>query len=386
MEPEEQIKVLQHEIRILSKQLQQSEKARKRLEDHKEQNQQVLEKVNAQLISTLQQLQATQLQLIQAEKLAGLGQLVAGISHEINTPAAAIIGAVDEIKKDYIPLFENLLVTISQLPAELHDAFLQACRWVLASKETKGTKEEREMTKSIEKVLADHGVLSSHYACSCLAKIGYDGAQVTALIPLLKSKQANPIQELLFMLGMNRVHLSDVEISIKRVASLVKALKLYSRSDQDEIGMANVNEDIQNVLTILRNRLLGVTVMQEFGDLPPIRCYADQLNQVWTNLINNALEAQKGQGTILIRTKKLPQGTFQVEIEDLGPGIPKEILPRIFEPYFTTKRKGEGTGLGLSLTEQIVKKHKGTIEVESKPGRTVFRVILPEDILKEVVT
>ncbi|MCE5317788.1 MAG: GHKL domain-containing protein [Parachlamydia sp.] len=380
MEPEDQLKALQHEVRILSKKLEMSEKARKRLEDYKEQNQQVLEKVNAELNSTLQQLQTTQLQLIQSEKLAGLGQLIAGISHEINTPAAAIIGAVDEIKKDYGALFENLLVIISQLPADLHDAFLQACRWVISKKEPKGTKEERDMARGIEKVLTDHGVPSSHYACSCLAKIGYDGSQVTALIPLLKSSLGNPIQELLFMLGMNRVHLGDIEISIKRVASLVKALKLYSRSDQDEVGMANVNEDILNVLTILRTRLQGLTVTQEFGDLPPIRCYADQLNQVWTNLINNALEAQKGKGTIIIRTQKLPQGIIQVEIEDHGPGIPKEILPRIFEAYFTTKRKGEGTGLGLTLTEQIIKKHKGHIEVESQPGRTVFRVILPETL------
>lgn len=382
MEPE--LKALQHEVRILSKQLQESEKARKRLEDHKEQNQHVLEKVNAELISALQQLQGTQLQLIQSEKLAGLGQLIAGISHEINTPAAAIIAAVEEIKKDYGPLFENLLVVVSQLPASLHDAFLQACRFAISPKNNKGTKEERDMARGIEKALTERGVSCSHYACSCLAKIGYEASEVIHLIPLLKSSLGNHIQELLFMLGMNRVHLGDVEISIKRVASLVKALKLYSRSDQDEVGMVNINEDIQNVLIILRSRLQGMTVRLEMGDLPPIRCYADQLNQVWTNLINNALEAQKGKGTIIIRTQKLPPASFQVEIEDHGPGIPNEILPRIFEPYFTTKRKGEGTGLGLSLSERIIQKHKGHIEVESQPGRTVFRVVLREDVLKAV--
>ena len=138
---------------------------------------------------------------------------------------------------------------------------------------------------------------------------------------------------------------------------------------------------IEDTLVILSHQLKygenGVNVKRSFGSLPPITAYVGELNQVWTNLIHNAIQAMDGRGEILIETKRARTASVEVAIQDTGPGIPADVAPRIFEPFFTTKAKGEGTGLGLSICARIVEKHGGTIRVESQPGRTRFEVRLP---------
>lgn len=204
------------------------------------------------------------------------------------------------------------------------------------------------------------------------------------VIDLLKSPLGEEIHTSLFKFGMSQIHVRDIKIAIGRIVNLVKALKLYSHAGQDEIMMTDLRQDFENTLTILHNRLKrGVAIHKEFEDIPQVKCYADQLNQVWTNLINNAIEAMAGVGEIWIRIRNYDQDTVEVQIEDNGPGISPVNLDKIFEAYFTTKPKGEGTGLGLSISKEIIEKHHGTLTVKSRPGQTVFTVRLPITLSEE---
>jgi len=338
------------------------------------------EELQAQNRTLQDKLKLSQAQLIQSEKMAALGQLIAGISHEINTPAGAIISSILEMDKDFSIFTERFLAIFRQLPEEQHESLLKACQVVLNDPSNLATNEIRQIAKEIDSILKEHKIVDTQTARN-LASVGFDKESILLLLPLLKSDLSPLIQDFIFTLGMNKIHIHNIQIGINKIASLAKALTDYSRTEPEEIGKTNIAEDIEITLTILHNKLkTGITVNKEYNDIPSIRCYADQLNQVWTNIINNAIEAMKGKGQIIIRIKKLSQEAILVEIENNGPEIPKGVLPRIFDPYFTTKPKGEGTGLGLAISKEIVEKHGGKIEVESQPNRTLFRVALPIDV------
>jgi signal transduction histidine kinase len=173
--------------------------------------------------------------------------------------------------------------------------------------------------------------------------------------------------------------LNEIGQGSTRISEIVGALKSYSYLGQAPVQSVNIHEGIDNTLVILRNKLkTGITVHREYDlNLRPIVAYGSELNQVWTNLLDNAADALNGKGEIIIRTKH-SEKSVQVEIEDNGPGIPKEIQSRIFDPFFTTKELGKGTGLGLSTSYSIiVEKHNGEISIESKPGQTCFTIVLP---------
>ena len=174
---------------------------------------------------------------------------------------------------------------------------------------------------------------------------------------------------------------SDIGLGTDRIVDLVKALKTYTYMDQAEVQAVDVRAGLDNTLIILQNKLKGgVTVVRDYSDdLQVINAYAGELNQVWTNLIDNAIDAMDGEGTLIVRTRHEHPWVI-VEIEDDGPGIPEENRSKIFDPFFTTKGPGEGTGLGLSISRNlVVQKHRGEISVDSKPGRTCFAVRLPLD-------
>ena len=172
---------------------------------------------------------------------------------------------------------------------------------------------------------------------------------------------------------------NEIHQGAGRISEIVGALKSYSFLGQAPIQAVDLRMGLDNTLVILRNKMKkGVTVQREYDEtLAPVEAYGSELNQVWTNLLDNAVDAMKGSGTITIRTR-CEDGCAVVEIEDDGPGIPPEVQPRVFEPFYTTKEPGKGTGLGLATTQTIVeKKHRGQIAVRSQPGRTVFTVRLP---------
>jgi len=336
---------------------------------------------NKELQLALDQLKQAQVLLVHTEKMAGLGNLIAGIAHEINTPASAISSAIAEIKGDYRVLFEQLISLVEQLPKESCEAYLAASKQILGLRPDETTLERRETARKLFDLFNAENIPDARSVTQNLALIGFTAENVQPYIALFKLPQSSLITQSFFDLGMSQIHVNDISIAIERIIFLVRALKSYTHAGQTELILTDIKDDINNTLVILHNKLKrAVTVKTEFEELPKIKCYADQLNQVWTNLINNAVEAMHGEGTIYIRTKKLATDNVQVEIEDTGPGIPENIREKIFEPYFTTKPKGEGTGLGLSISKNIIEKNQGTIEVESAPGKTLFRVMLPLEV------
>ena len=176
--------------------------------------------------------------------------------------------------------------------------------------------------------------------------------------------------------------LYEIQSTTDRISQIVRAMKSYTYLDQSPLLEVDVHKGLENTLIIMEHKLkLGVTVKREYApDLPSIEAYASELNQVWTNIIDNAVDAMDGKGEITIRTYE-EKDQVVVEIIDNGPGIPKEIQTRIYEPFFTTKPPGQGTGLGLHVTHDIVaNRHKGLMLLESKPGETKFKIILPMQI------
>ncbi|MEM7403203.1 MAG: ATP-binding protein [Myxococcota bacterium] len=322
-------------------------------------------------------LRETHQQLIQSGKMASLGQLVAGIAHEINTPAGAIVGAIGEIDKGYLALLQQLVDLVEKLPNQQKEHYINACKLVLERDKSSSTMQQRRIARDIAKTLKEAGIDNARDTSKTMAVVGLLLEDVDELLPLLKTQHASAIQKSLFKIGMNQIHIANIGIAINRIHRLVQALKTYSHTDQAELSHTNLQEDLENTLILLHNRLKrAVTVHRQLQQLPLVLCRADQLNQVWTNLINNAVEAMKGEGNITLRLWQEQQQAC-VQIQDDGPGIPDDVLPRIFEPYFTTKKKGEGTGLGLGICRDIVQEHGGDIEVSSKPGCTVFTVRLP---------
>jgi signal transduction histidine kinase len=169
-----------------------------------------------------------------------------------------------------------------------------------------------------------------------------------------------------------------IVMAVDRASKVVFALKTYARKGHaGDMNMADITEGLDTVLTLYHNQLKhGVKVIRNYADVPPFLCYPDELNQVWTNLIHNALQAMEFEGTLTVDVTQ-QSGQAIVSITDTGQGIPEDIKTRIFEPFFTTKPPGEGTGLGLDIVRKIIDKHHGMIQVESQPGQTTFQVTLP---------
>ncbi len=336
---------------------------------------------NNELKKALEKVQETQIRLIHSEKMAGLGQLIAGVAHEINTPASAIFHSIDGIQSNFLKILENIILIVKNFNHTSIEEFLSLYNKVIHFNKKLDTQKCREAARMMENVLVENNIDNARNVSSNLAIIGFTKNEIPDFINFIKGNHEWQIcYQTLHKLGMVEIHVDDIRIAIDRIINIVKALKVYCRVEQNEILLTDLQEDINNTLTILHNKIKrGVTIKKEFQEIPKIKCYPDQLNQVWTNLINNAIEAMKGTGVIIIRIK-LDKPSIIVEIEDNGPGIPKEILPRIFEPYFTTKPKGEGTGLGLSISMEIIEKHQGKIEIQTEVGKTLFRVFLPIDI------
>lgn len=336
---------------------------------------------NAELENLLIQLKESQMLLIHSEKMAGLGNLIAGISHEINTPASAISSAIVEINRDYVVMLEKLINILDNFPRKMCVLFQDACNNVLKLERVLTTMERRQNAKIIFEVLNENGIPDARAASQNLALIGFTSESITPYIALLKTDKSSLIVQSLYELGMSQIHVHDISIAISRISYLVKALKSYTHAGDAELLLTDLRDDINNTLVILHNKLKrAVKVTTQYEEIPKIKCYADQLNQVWTNLINNSIEAMHGEGAIAIRVKKHGNEHITVEIEDNGPGISRDVISKIFDPYFTTKPKGEGTGLGLSISKKIIEQNQGTITVESEPGKTVFRVIVPVEV------
>ena len=330
-----------------------------------------------------QRLRETQAALHQSEKMAAIGTLTAGLAHELNNPAAAAHRAAEHLG-DSLQALQHATsdldsLTLNETQRQSLDRLRQELEARADSPVYLDTLTRSDLEAALEAWLEGRGVEAAWELAPSLVNAGYDEPRATQLADDFDPAH---LRSLLTWISATYTTLSllrEIRDSAGRLSDIVRAMRQYTYLDQAPIQEVDVHEGIDNTLIILGHKLRdGITVSRQYAPaLPPVTAYASELTQVWTNLIDNAVDAMNGQGTLVIRTREEDEYVV-VEISDDGPGIPDDIQPRLFEPFFTTKAPGEGSGLGLHVSHNIVaNKHNGQLRVSSRPGETTFEVWLP---------
>ncbi|OYD96352.1 ATPase [Nostoc sp. 'Peltigera membranacea cyanobiont' 210A] len=342
------------------------------------------------LIITAQRVQMLESMSQHHQKLIALGTLAAGLAHELNNPATAVVRGGkhlhkifqqlpylglklnhQQMTKEQLLFLDNLLHSVivhAETPCDLEDLLAQSDR-------------EQEVTAWLDL----HNVPDGWKIVSSLVRGGLDTQCLDTIVEHLPPESLTEVLAWLDATLTGIELLDEIDQSSGRISELVKAIKEYSYMDQAPMQEVDIHQGVESTLTILGHKLKGgISLTRDYDQsLPLISVYGSELNQVWTNLIDNAIDAMSGQGQIRIRTAQENKCVL-VEIANNGPAIPPEIQERIFEPFFTTKGVGQGTGLGLVISYRIVEKHKGEIRLFSEPGNTRFQVILPISLAETI--
>jgi signal transduction histidine kinase len=314
----------------------------------------------------------------QKEALAALGTLAAGLAHELNNPAAAAARAVDALEE----ACDEMLSSLRRLAAApiTADQFagLDTLRHELELRPTGDLMDVADREDAVTDWLAEHDVTRDWMLAPALAAAGADVDWCERVAEALGQPPLEPGLEWVAATVSVADLVAEAKESTRRISDLVAAVKSYSQLDRASMQQTDIAEGLESTLVMFAHRIPGdVTVVRDYGaDVPRIQALAAELNQVWTHLIDNALYAMAGNGTLRISTR-VDRGAVVVEIADTGTGMSLETQKHAFDPFYTTKGVGEGTGLGLDISRRIVDRHRGDIGIESRPGETVLRVRLP---------
>ncbi|MEZ4771373.1 MAG: CoA-binding protein [Caldilineales bacterium] len=336
------------------------------------------------LNTVLTRWRAQQNTLRQSEKMAQLGTLTAGVAHELNNPAAAVKRGAAQLEETQLAYGEAQAVLAQSSISPSQQARLQEladqARTVAARPLDIDALSRSDKEYALEEWLESRDVESAWELAPTLVNLGYDENQLAELTRMFDVQQLPPVVAWLGATYNIYNLLAEISHGATRIADIVKALKSYVYLDQAPVQSVDIHEGLDNTLLILRSKLAGIPVRREYEpDLPKIEGYGSELNQVWTNILDNAADAlgRTAEPEIIIRTRHTDDWVT-VQIIDNGPGIPPEIQSRIFDAFFTTKPPGQGTGLGLDISYNIVvNKHRGELKVFSQPGSTCFQIELP---------
>jgi signal transduction histidine kinase len=312
--------------------------------------------------------------------LAGLGKLSAGLAHELNNPAAAAKRAAAQLRDTLHRIKEASLQLGRRELTSTQKAEIEKLESSFTGNDSPppDTLTKSDLEDQIDSLLRSHGQNDLWLLSAELAQRGVKPAELESLFENLDPGTARAALVRIAASVEIASLLKEIENSTSRISDLVRAIKEYTYMDQSPVQNVDVVKGLETTLTILNHKLKrGVTVQRDYQPFTfLVDSFGSELNQVWTNLIDNAIDAMGGTGELRLRIYR-DGGCVVVEIGDNGPGISPEIRAHIFEPFFTTKGVGEGTGLGLDTVQRIVRKHKGNIQVNSKSGDTRFQVSLP---------
>jgi signal transduction histidine kinase len=309
------------------------------------------------VITRLRQMEAT---LRQREKLAGLGTLAAGLAHELNNPAAAIRRSVEALDQ----------------AIEARNALHPPHSLTLLRPAGRASLDALDRADAVDEI---DGLIGDTEMAAALVDAGWTSDELRSAFSGMDADGAREAAAWLAATATVETLIGEVRMAGDRISEIVGAVKSYAYLDQAPVQRIDVRKGLDDTLVILRHKLkAGIEVTRDYEpNLPEIEAWGSELNQVWTNLIDNAADAMDGKGAISIRAECLDPDEVRVSICDTGPGIPPEVASKIFEPFFTTKPPGIGSGLGLHISHQVVVRHGGRIDLESEPGRTCFIVTLP---------
>jgi signal transduction histidine kinase len=316
----------------------------------------------------------------QRDRLASLGKLSAGLAHELNNPASAAKRATSQLRDVLKKIRDasHALGSRDLSPEQKAEIEKLETAFVQSNEVPPDALTISDLEEQIDSLLRSHGQNDLWQMAADLARKNVQPEALESLFAILDPDTARAALVRIAASVEVATLLDEIESGTSRISDLVRAIKEYTYMDQTPLQNVDIVKSLETTLTILNHTLKhGVVVERDYQKIPLlVNSFGSELNQVWTNLIDNAIDAMGGEGKIQVRTYR-DDNCVVVEIADNGPGIPPDVRSHIFEPFFTTKGVGEGTGLGLDTVQRIVKKHRGNIQVSSKPSDTRFQVWLP---------
>lgn len=343
------------------------------LEDKVAERTRDLESANCELEAAIENLRSAQAQLINTEKMAVLGRLVAGIAHELNTPLGVINSAGGTIERVLQNELDNVIEFCCKAPDDVYRIYTGL---VNKSNDYQENAHKRMLRRTYYNTAEENGIEIDSEIIEKLVDLGYQG-EADDFIELVSNPENIEAVKTAYSVAILHKSVEMIRVSTEKASKVIIALKTYSHKDTNKSPVPHdVVEDMETVLTLYYNQMkYGVEIIKEYETVPHVICFPDKLHQIWVNIINNALQAMNYKGTLKIRISN-DNDRVKVSITNNGPAIPDSIIDRIFEPFFTTKILGEGTGLGLDIVKRLVEEIDGDINVESKPDETTFNIWL----------